>query len=489
MWRVHGYYIKFACEVHLSYSQCSRWILRFEGPSLRKVPFMSITLSCTGLSLVNWDIEERNFEFIFGDSYACRVHKLLAEFLSPKVARMRKQDNDLSELTLTTASSMECYIAFEVLVSNICRGKAISVDKNNFENLVAIATELENTELISALVSTSDTEYFDIQKALDLLTKKTLPNSSLKTLTDKIASQFCDISDQNLSNLDLETLDLLLSSPSLRIKDEDSLYDFLRTRFTSDLSFASLLKHVYFEYLSVDRVQDFVEFAEKNLLSQISADIWRKLSRRLIRVPVASDENTNGRHASVLEKAPDSEPAASGTRVFKYDEQKPLNGIIAHLTRQCGGNVHDKGVVEVTASSDFVGQVPKNAADLEADTCFGSNNGLDTWLCYDFKDLKVTPTSYTIRSRFNGHVDAHNLKSWVIEVSNDGSEWQIVDQRDDNNDLNGRNIIHNFKISSEECRGPYRYVRLRQTGPNHYPGPYYYVNISSFEIFGSLFSE
>ena len=29
----------------------------------------------------------------------------------------------------------------------------------------------------------------------------------------------------------------------------------------------------------------------------------------------------------------------------------PLNGIIAQLTRECGGNVHAKGLVEVTSST------------------------------------------------------------------------------------------------------------------------------------------
>jgi hypothetical protein len=41
------------------------------------------------------------------------------------------------------------------------------------------------------------------------------------------------------------------------------------------------------------------------------------------------------------------------------------NGVISHLTAMCGGNVHDKGAVEITASS--VGPFtwpPQNAAYL-----------------------------------------------------------------------------------------------------------------------------
>ena len=36
--------------------------------------------------------------------------------------------------------------------------------------------------------------------------------------------------------------------------------------------------------------------------------------------------------------------------VFAYNPLRPLNGIIAHLTRVCGGNVHKNGVVTVTES-------------------------------------------------------------------------------------------------------------------------------------------
>ena len=44
-----------------------------------------LKLSCAGLSSVNWDRGDDEFEFVFGDNKVCRVHSVLAEFLSPKV--------------------------------------------------------------------------------------------------------------------------------------------------------------------------------------------------------------------------------------------------------------------------------------------------------------------------------------------------------------------------------------------------------------------
>ena len=54
-----------------------------------------------------------------------------------------------------------------------------------------------------------------------------------------------------------------------------------------------------------------------------------------------------------------------------YNQARPLDGIIAHLTRECGGNVHKEGVVNVTASGCFRdGFKPENAVDLKSDSIF-----------------------------------------------------------------------------------------------------------------------
>ena len=41
----------------------------------------------------------------------------------------------------------------------------------------------------------------------------------------------------------------------------------------------------------------------------------------------------------------------------------------------------------------------------------------------------MIPKSYTVRSCEDSTGD-HHLKSWVIEVSNDGSSWEEIDRRE-----------------------------------------------------------
>ena len=96
----------------------------------------------------------------------------------------------------------------------------------------------------------------------------------------------------------------------------------------------------------------------------------------------------------------------------------------------------------------------------------------------------MTPTSYSIRSSGYGPGSGHP-KSWVLEVSNDGSEdsWKAVDSRKDNNDLNDELLTRNFSLGTPPS-GAFRFVRLRQTGENHWGSDI--LAICALELFGTL---
>jgi hypothetical protein len=69
----------------------------------------------------------------------------------------------------------------------------------------------------------------------------------------------------------------------------------------------------------------------------------------------------------------------------------------------------------------------------------------------------------------------------VIEGSIDGSNWIEIDRRDNNNELNGKNLSRQFTISHPD---DFQMIRLRQTGKNHAENDY--LTFSAFEIFGTL---
>jgi hypothetical protein len=155
-----------------------------------------------------------------------------------------------------------------------------------------------------------------------------------------------------------------------------------------------------------------------------------------------------------------------------------LDGIIAHLSSECGGNVHDRGIVHITSKSVLNDSYPpKLAADLQSTTYFHSIGEPGQWLCYDFKDRRVRPTHYSVHAHSN---DLY-LRSWVFEGSLDGSSWSLLDEQKDNSTTNSSHPIGTFSLSQSSA---FRFLRLRQTGKNTQGNDY--LVLFAFEIFGDL---
>ena len=446
----------------------------FEALRGKALMAKELTLTHKGLSLVNWDRGDDDFEFVGGDDRVCRVHSVLAEFLSPKVARVRKTD----PLFCVYSFKNDCSQTLDVLkslISSLRSGRDFIVEPSNFLALLRLSQELDNAELFSSLLGMIKPESLTVNEAL-LLLKVEMDlgvafSAPFGNLRDFIASHFYELEKEILDNLDLETTQILLSSPSLQIEDEDSLYDFVHSRSETDLRFAHLFEFVYFQYLSVDRIENFSSFVSENFLANISSGIWTRICARLIL-------NTK------LKRNPRTHKGTA-ERELVYDSSKKLDGIIASLTRQYGGNVHDKGIVNITAeSSSYHDEPPKNVADLGTSSRYASEDKENQWICYDFKDRTVAPTSYSIMSQDSGHGGNH-LRAWVLEGSNDGDTWTILDKRDNNCDLNASLVTCNFQIA-QPLQDGFRFIRLRQTGKNNGISPCYTMRFSSLEIFGVL---
>jgi hypothetical protein len=131
----------------------------------------------------------------------------------------------------------------------------------------------------------------------------------------------------------------------------------------------------------------------------------------------------------------------------------------------------------------------KNAADLETGWIFHSAyrdpsenipHTPNNWICYDFKERRIVPTHYTIRTNSDPPGYFH-LKSWLVETSADGKSWREVAREEDNKQLNGVNFTATFAVAgAEECR----FIRLVNIGRNLRGNDC--LQISAKQIFGSL---
>lgn len=87
-------------------------------------------------------------------------------------------------------------------------------------------------------------------------------------------------------------------------------------------------------------------------------------------------------YESVLKNSKNIDNVYQYLKIFRY-----LNGIINKLTNECDGNVLDKGIVNVTRSTDSWGKL-RDIVSIDNTGLFGTLNRLNSWIKYDFKDKK-----------------------------------------------------------------------------------------------------
>ena len=164
---------------------------------------------------------------------------------------------------------------------------------------------------------------------------------------------------------------------------------------------------------------------------------------------------------------------------FNYNSSDEFNGIISHLKRKCGGNVHEKGVVNIKASSNGRNQCHQ-LVDYGTIDVWHTKNEPNSWVSFDFKEKKVSLSSYTLKS--HAYWDRGHPVQWEIEGSNDESSWVSLDSRNTWEQC-GKGVVKNYSCNKGN-HDFYRFIRMRQTGKNS-SGEHYLV-FSQIELFGKL---
>jgi hypothetical protein len=121
----------------------------------------------------------------------------------------------------------------------------------------------------------------------------------------------------------------------------------------------------------------------------------------------------------------------------------------------------------------------RHVADFENRTLFGTQNIQNSWICYDFKDVRVTLTHYSVRSRRDA-TNCH-LRSWTLEGSLDCKSWVKMDHHTNDSSLNSQGAIATFPTS---CSSDYQYIRLCQIDVNS--TNYHYLEVNAIEFYGTL---
>jgi hypothetical protein len=160
---------------------------------------------------------------------------------------------------------------------------------------------------------------------------------------------------------------------------------------------------------------------------------------------------------------------------FQLRDCKFLNGIIAYLTRTHPGNLHEKAVVTIIATSCVEEGVfdPENILELGLASSFQSEDSPYQWVCWAFHFRQVEVLQYTIRS--------DSLRSWMLEASEDACDWRMIDRHKDDEYFKDGWATKTFTVKEAvKCR----YLRLTQTARNHQGNKV--LALSAVEFFGAL---
>jgi hypothetical protein len=323
------------------------------------------------------------------------------------------------------------------VICPLVEGRSIILDEDNREKVSLIGEILENDELLGfALNFQESLEAISVSNCISRLQMRGRCGMNVEEELKFIASHFYGIEKDELKELKINLLEEVLSQSDLCLVDEDSFLDFI---LSLGEEYSTLLGYVECRFLSVSGIEKFLSSVSGE---NVGSGIWNSICRRLQCEIVARNVKCSRFHFEE----------------FEFSEGGAFSGILSDLTKKCGGNVHENGIVNITSSGDNRNNCWQIANHGWTD-CWISQNDANSWVCFEFKNSQISLTSYTLRS----HTGTVNyLVHWVIDASNDERSWVEIDRRD-TQELVGNNLVKNFRCSGAQTSEFFRFIRIRQT--------------------------
>lgn len=434
-----------------------------------------------------------NFRFTLGEKEIL-LNNFLADFISPRVSEIHKIDPTIDTLCLNNFFSDFAKIddLFDPdLITNIkliASGQRIEIDEEMGHKIRLFSILLGNEEIFNSMndiypINTSRESLDSCLKYLQcfVLTDKTgniTSSFNNQSILDFVSSHFYLIDESKLLNLHKSVIYSIVTNRHLKICSEDSLFDFINKLFSiendQDLNIIEFYEALDISALSEAKFKEFIDVLNPN---EITQNLWGKLKKCF-----------SSQSAQKTEKC---QRYSKKQDIIDYDNNSSnqFKGIIFHLGNGNPKSVIENGAVDITSSpilSNNSGHAASHVVDFDNDSkSFLSDFKENSWLTYDFKNRKVRPSSYSIKSHHWGGKGNYHPKSWCIEGSNDNEHWKTLDSCTDEKCLDGKNLSKNFPVKNNlDVNEYYRYLRIRQTDVNTRND--HLLGFSSLEYFGSI---
>ena len=452
-------------------------------------------ISAKGLKniIFNSSVGDDDFIFIIGNQEV-RTKKFFADFISPRISRIHQTDPTIDSFCINDYVSeqqrsqiseifpIEIIHKFETMMV----GDPIEVDSATSQKLLSISIILDNPEIYEGMGEIYPLEFNDeridnIIQYLQLFenTDNTFSIFNGSKFYDSISSNFYRIDESKLLQLPKTVIHSIISNEHLRVKSEDSLFDFINKLFENENDAndrISFYEKIYIKNLSENKLSQFLDSITS---SEITSNLWENL-KKVICPALSGNDERDERYSYVIDYIKVK---------FDGNSSNRFKGIISHLGNGNAKSAFDNKTIDITAATYTNGFNPFKALEYDNNNYYHSKDdssymkeGHTEWLRVDFKERKVRPSHYSIKSYEKGK-NSYNLQNWVLEGSNDGESWNILDTRNGEKSLDDSSASNTFEVNNKKQF--YRYLQIRQTGPNCTNNDYRLI-IKSLEYFGLI---
>jgi hypothetical protein len=144
-------------------------------------------------------------------------------------------------------------------------------------------------------------------------------------------------SQNELDSLTVRLLNMILSHQTMTLTTERQLYEFIKTQPFRDSDYSCLVQLIRFADRPSEAIPDSI-----TLISRSFEFLHFPSCSSFVHCDTLSNwcDQKGDRYLSVIQ-------------LFIPRDDYPFDGILSVLTGECGGNAHEKGIVEVSASAIY----------------------------------------------------------------------------------------------------------------------------------------
>ena len=346
---------------------------------------MQFQLSIERLKEIPLNQYDKNFTFIVNGTqyHTCRI---IADILSPSICQLHYNDPTINEYYINTSHTGD----FQHIL-NLISYEIYNIQKTEVPFIFEVLEKLNN-QMIKIHLSEEIT--VTKENVIDIISKyenSYIYSSIFTKAIDFISCHFYEIIDdetkKKFHNLKKETIDKIIQNDQLQLESEDQLLSFINDLVDHNPLFIHLYENVDFLNVSPSEIEKFITIFDYN---DLTSEIWKQITIRLIQnISIENDHQQNLNHHKYRNK----------DLPLLYENNKEFQGIFGHIQKK--GNIFNE--IEITSSPLNMNEEtdsPKHAVQFDSEKYFRTANVNHAFICFDFKNRKICPKSYTIRLTF-----------------------------------------------------------------------------------------